>query len=663
MSSSKAVANPLGTEKISRLLTRFAVPSIISLVVSAIYNLVDQIYIGQGVGYLGNAATNIILPLVTFQIAIGIMLCDGTASYLSLKLGEGDERKAAKGVANCISLTAISGILLCVLFELFLDPLCHLFGSTAGTHEYAMEYGRIIVLGFPFAMVNYSMAGVIRADGRPKESMIGMIIGCVANIALDYAFVIALPWGVAGAAWATIIGQVLNAAYYIFLMFGFKTVKLEKEDFKIDRSVVGGTLSLGMPSFITQIATVVVIFVMNNVIGAVGVNSKYGADIPLAVLGITMKLCMVVTQIALGIAIGAQPIYGFNYGCKQFKRVKETFKLAMICSTLILIVATLAFELFPAQIVTIFGQESDLYMEFAVKCVRTYLCATFVVGMNLVCCIFLQSVGKAAQSSILSLARQIVILVPAIALLGYLGGVEGLLFAGPVSDVLACVISLIMVAAYWKKIFSQKEAAAKPSTSEAVIKPSHPGVILTIAREHGSSGKQIGKVVAEKLGVPFYYKEMTALAAQESGLDREFISDINRNSPEHLHQLYLSTDVVRDAIRAQHKVIQKIAENGSCVIVGRAADHVLRDQKNVVRIFIYAPEEYKVKRVMELYGDSEEEARRNVRRADEARASYYQNVSGHTWGDRAQYELLIDGSIGVEACAETISQYVRSVKP
>ena len=405
MVESQILSNPLGTKKISKLLTSFAVPSIISLVVNAIYNLVDQIFIGQGVGYLGNAATNIILPLMTVQIALGVMLCDGTASFLSLKLGEGDERKAAKGVANCITLTVISGILLCVLFELFLDPLCHLFGSTDSIHSYAMEYGRIIVLGFPVAMVNYSMAGVIRADGRPKESMIGMIIGCVANIVLDWLFVIVIPWGVAGAAWATIIGQALNAAYYIFLMFRFKSVKLKKEDFKLDRKIYGKAIFLGMPSFITQIATVVVIFTMNNVISAVGVNSKYGTDIPLAVIGITMKLCMVVTQIALGIAIGAQPIYGFNYGSKQFKRVKETFKLAMISSTLVLIVATVMFQLFPGQIISLFGQESELYMEFAVKCVRTYLCACFVVGMNLVCCIFLQSVGKAVPSSILSLAR------------------------------------------------------------------------------------------------------------------------------------------------------------------------------------------------------------------------------------------------------------------
>ena len=593
------------------------------------------------------------------------MLCDGTAAFLSLMLGEGEKKKAAKGVANCITLTVILGVLLCVLFELFLNPLCHLFGSTDSIHSYAMDYGRIIVLGFPVAMINYSMAGVIRADGRPKESMIGMLIGCAANIVLDYLFVIVIPWGVAGAAWATIIGQLLNALCYIYLMFHFKSVKMEKADFIPDGAVVRKVVSLGLPSFITQIATVVVIFTMNNVIGRVGVNSKYGADIPLAVIGITMKLCMVVTQIALGIAIGAQPIYGFNYGSRQYKRVKETYKLAMISSTLVLVVATIVFEVFPAQIISVFGQESELYMEFSVKCIRTYLGACFVIGMNLVCCIFLQSVGKALPSSILSLARQIVILVPAIILLGNFGGVEGILWAGPVSDVLACVLSLIMVAGYWKNIFptSEKqtsEAAQSAGKPDAVIRPSHPGVIITIAREHGSSGKQIGKLVAEKLNIPFYYKEMTALAAQESGLAREFISDINKNSPEYLHDLYLSTNVVRDAIAAQHKVIHKIAENGSCVIVGRSADYVLSDISNVVRVFIYAPEEYRVGRVMEIYGDTREEAVKNIRRSDEARGAYYRNISGQEWGDRRQYDLLVDSSIGLERTAEVILQFVSS---
>lgn len=450
--------NPLGTEPIGKLLCRFAIPSCISLVVNAIYSMIDQIFIGQGVGYLANAATNIILPLMTVQIALGVMLSDGTSAFLSLQLGSGENKKAAKGVANCITLTVIIGFLLCLLFELFLEPLCYVFGSTDKVLPYAMEYGRIIVAGFPFSMINYALAGVIRADGRPKESMIGMLIGCVANIVLDYLFVMVIPWGIAGAAWATIIGQLLNAIYYIYLLFGFKSVKLTKKDFSLNCKIVKNITTLGMPSFITQMATVFVIMTMNNVIATVGEQSKYGSEIPLAVIGITMKLCMIAAQLGLGIAIGAQPIYGYNYGSKQYDRVKKTFKLAITASTFVLLIAFFIFELFPEPIINLFGQESELYMEYAVKCVRTYLCCCFMIGSNLVICIFFQSVGKALPSTALSFLRQIVLLIPAIIVLGNMASVEGILWAGPLSDGLSGIISIIVVAFYWKKVFVEEEA-------------------------------------------------------------------------------------------------------------------------------------------------------------------------------------------------------------
>lgn len=458
MSNTISKSNPLGTEPIGKLLCRFAIPSCISLVVNAIYSMIDQIFIGQGVGYLANAATNIILPLMTVQIALGVMLSDGTSAFLSLQLGSGESKKAAKGVANCITLTILMGILLCVLFELFLEPLCNIFGSTDKVLPYAMEYGRIIVAGFPVSMINYALAGVIRADGRPKESMIGMLIGCGTNIILDYLFVMVIPWGIAGAAWATVIGQVLNALYYIYLLFGFQSVKLTKKEFAFNRRIIGKIATLGMPSFITQMATVVVIMTMNNVIATVGQQSKYGSEIPLAVIGITMKLCMIVAQLALGIAIGAQPIYGYNYGNKQYDRVKKTFKLAITASTIILVIAFFLFELFPKPIINLFGQESELYMEYAVRCVRTYLCCCFMIGSNLVICIFFQSVGKAMPSTALSFLRQIVLLVPAIIILGNMASVEGILWAGPFSDGLSGIISIIVAAYYWKKIFVKGEA-------------------------------------------------------------------------------------------------------------------------------------------------------------------------------------------------------------
>lgn len=270
--------------------------------------------------------------------------------------------------------------------------------------------------------------------------------------------------------------------------------------------------------------------------------------------------------------------------------------------------------------------------------------------------IFFQAAGKPVRAVIASLIRDIVCFIPLIIILPLFFGIKGILFAAPCADFIAMIVAAALTITFMNSL---KET---PKTeNDTALRPSKKGVIVTIAREHGSSGKQIGKLVAERLNIPFYYKEMTALAARESGLDREFISDLNANSPDHFRELYLGTNIVQQAIAAQDKVIKKIADSGSCVIVGRAADYVLRNYEDVVRIFIYADGEYKIKRVMEIYGDDYKTAKENVRRADEARASYYKNISGLDWGDRHNYELLIDGSAGMEKCAELICGYISAI--
>ena len=453
-------ANPLGTERIGRLMVRYAIPSIISIVVNSLYNMVDQIFIGQGVGYLGNAATNIIMPVSSILLALGFMIGDGTASYMSLSLGKGDGKDAAYGVGNAITLTVGVSVALLILFEIFLEPLCHLFGATEGNLPYALEYGSIILLGFPFAMVDGAFGSIIRADGRPKVSMIGLLIGCVANMILDPIFIFVCHWGVRGAAWATIIGQVLNAVYFVACMLRFKTIQVKKQHLVPKWNVIKRILTLGTSSFISQAAAVFVIAVMNNSLARYGAMSKYGADIPQAALGITMKVSQLITGIALGIASGVQPIFGFNYGSGQYDRVKKTYKLALTSCTLILVVAFFIFQLCPEYIINLFGQESELYMEFAVKCFRVYLLACFMIGAGAVTGIFFQAIGRPAPATLLSLSRQIIFLIPAMLFFGYLWGVEGILWAGPVGDGLSGVISLITLGAFWNRIF-KKEVAEK----------------------------------------------------------------------------------------------------------------------------------------------------------------------------------------------------------
>ncbi len=457
MSTETFEVNPLGTERIGKLMVRYAIPSIIAIVINSLYNMVDQIFIGQGVGYLGNAATNIVLPLMTFLVAIGMLIGDGAASYMSLSLGKEQHEDAASGVGSAISLTIGSSVILLILFEIFLRPLCHLFGATEANLPYALDYGSIVILGFPFAMIDAGFGSIIRADGRPKVSMAGLMIGCITNIILDPIFIFVFEWGVKGAAFATIIGQFLNAVYFIVCVLRFKTIRLTKSHLIPNWRIVKRVLTLGTSSFITQVASVFVMAVMNNALVKYGAISKYGADIPLAALGITMKVSQLITGIALGIATGIQPIFGFNYGSGQYDRVKKTYRLALTSCTLILIAAFFIFQLCPQYIINIFGQESELYMEFAVKCFRIFLLACFLIGVNAVTGIFFQAIGKPIPAAFLSLSRQIIFLIPAMIIFGHFWGVEGVLWAGPFGDATAGVASVITIRIFWNKIF-RKEA-------------------------------------------------------------------------------------------------------------------------------------------------------------------------------------------------------------
>lgn len=410
-------------------------------------------FIGQGVGYLGNAATNVIMPLTTAAIAIGQMIGDGAAAYMSLNLGKNKKELAEKGVGNAISLTIGFGIIFLILFEIFVEPICWLFGATESNIGYSIDYGRIIVLGFPASAICIAFSSIIRADGRPNASMAGLLIGCVTNLILDPVFIFVFGWGVKGAAFATIIGQILNAIFFIVCLFRFKTIKLKRQDFIPDVQSCRKIISFGTSSFITQFALVIVMIVINNVLVKYGALSKYGADIPLAVLGIVMKVNQLLIAVVIGIATGTQLIWGYNYGSGQYRRVKQSFKYALSVSTLIALAALFIFEFFPEAIINIFGQESDLYLEFAVRCFRIYLSACFLIPAGGVISTFFQSIGKPIPAAIISLCRQIIILIPAVLIFSYLWGIDGFLWAGPFGDGVSGIISLVTIWAFRKKIF------------------------------------------------------------------------------------------------------------------------------------------------------------------------------------------------------------------
>ena len=448
--------NILGTEKIGKLLAKFAIPGIISMVVNSLYNIVDQIFIGQGVGYLGNGATTVIFPMITFAMAFSLLFGDGSATFLSLKLGEKKEDEAARGTgAGIIGFVGI-GIIITILYLIFLEPLCKLFGASEAILPYAKDYGRIITYGLPFCAVCAGGASIIRADGNPKFNMIGLFAGTIINVVLDPIFIFVFHWGVKGAAFATILGQFANAVLNIYYFSKkMRNVSLNRFVFRKSISYIPRVSKLGISSFITQMALVVAMATRNNVLVTYGAKSKYGSDIPVTTLGITMKTFTIIMSIVLGLSAGAQPIFGYNYGSGKYDRVKKTFKLVAVLSTIICTVAFFLAQLKPMAIISIFGSESDLYNEFAIKCMKIYLMLIPTVGIQIMSGIFFQALGYPVQASILSLSKQIIFQLPVTILLPVFMGVEGVLWAGPVSDVLAFTTMIVMFVIYWKKIFSK----------------------------------------------------------------------------------------------------------------------------------------------------------------------------------------------------------------
>ncbi len=444
--------NPLGTEKISTLLRKFAVPGIICMVVNALYNIVDQIFIGRGVGYLGNGATNVIMPMTVITLALSLMTGDGAAAYLSLKLGAKQPDKAAKGVANAVVFLTAGGIIIGALYMIFLEPLCKLFGATPETLPYAKDYGFWIAAGMPFSCLCAGLSGIIRADGSPKYSMAGLLTGSVINLICDPLFIFVFKWGVTGAAIATILGQLANAVMNILYLRRLKTITLKKEYFIPDGQTLKKIFSMGISSFITQMSIVLVMTVSNNLLVKYGAMSPYGAEIPMTTMGITMKVNQIVMSIILGLATGAQPIFGYNYGAKNYDRVKKTLKLVLIIAETVMITAFIIFQSAPMVIINIFGSESETYNQFAVMCLTRFLMLVCINGVQIVSGIFFQAIGKPVFSAVLSLSRQVIFLIPAMFIYPMFMGVEGILWAGPTADAIAFILATTLLTVNVKKM-------------------------------------------------------------------------------------------------------------------------------------------------------------------------------------------------------------------
>jgi len=656
--------NILGKEKIGKLIRKFSIPCIISLLVNSLYNIVDQIFIGWGVGYLGNGATNVVFPLTMICLAFSLMFGDGASAYLSLKLGEKKKEEAGKGVANGIAMSVIIALIMCVITLGFLPQLLKVFGCTDNLREYALKYGYIIAIGLPFMMIGTTLNSIIRADGNPKYAMTSMVLGAILNTILDPIFIFVFKMGVEGAAIATVISQIFTFIINICYIKKFKSVTLNKESFKIKASVARKVAMLGISSFITQMSIVVVMAFENNLLGKYGGQSKFGSEIPITVLGIVMKISQILNSIIIGIAAGAQPIIGYNYGAGKYDRVKKTLKTVLGLSVIISTIAFILFQTIPDKLISIFGSGDANYMEFACIAFRTYLMLVICNGIQIPSGIFFQAIGKSVKSAVLSLSRQILFLIPAMVTFGKLWGIDGILYAGPFADGLAFLIASTLLILEVKHLRNNenKETVTVEEKSK-VENQNGRNIVITIAREYGSGGRYIGKLVAEKLGIKLYDKEFVKKVAEETGLSEEFIKN-NEQKRDALADLnngyYFGLNNADELFLKESEIIKNTAEKESCVIVGRCADFILNDRKDVTKVFIYSDMENKVKRATEFYGLDKAKAEKEITRINKLRANHYKHYTEKEWNNPNNYDICINSdTLGVEKSADLICEIVN----
>ena len=437
--------NPLGYKPVGKLLKSLAIPAIIANLVNALYNVVDQIFIGQGIGYLGNAATNIAFPITTMCLAIGLTLGIGGASNFNLELGKGYPEKSKHTAGTAASTLIIIGIILCITVRIFLEPLMIGFGATDKILEYSIEYTGITSYGIPFLLFSIGVNPLVRADGNAKYSMIAIVIGAILNTILDPLFMFVYNWGIAGAAWATVISQIVSATLLLIYFPRFKSVKFSLNDFIPQLHYLKRIISLGFASFIYQFSNMIVLVTTNNLLKIYGKNSIYGSDIPIAVFGIVMKINVIFIAIVLGLVQGAQPIFGFNYGAKNFHRVRETMRLLLKITFSIATILFIIFQVFPKQIISLFGEGDKLYFEFATKYMRIFLVFISLNSIQISIATFFPSIGKAIKGAIVSLTKQLIVLFPLLLTLPKFFGVEGVIYATPLTDLIAFTVAIIFL--------------------------------------------------------------------------------------------------------------------------------------------------------------------------------------------------------------------------
>lgn len=674
----------LEKEKLGKLMRKYTIPCVISLLVAALYNIVDQIFIANAsyLGSYGNAANTVVFPLTVVALAIAMMIGDGCCTFVSICLGAKEKDNAHRGIGSSVLSVVAAGVILMVIYLVFQDRILTMFGARVNdeTFRLSKEYFLWITLGIPFYMFGQAMNPIIRSDGSPGFAMTTLLTGAVLNIIFDPVCIYLLKWGMMGAAVATIFGQIVSAIMSLIYLFRMKAVKISVDSFRFRAGLMKKIIPLGITSFLSQISIVLSMAAVLNMV------KKYGAmdeifgqaeysQIPTAVVGIVMKFFQIIISIAVGLAAGCIPIVGYNIGAKRNDRVLGLMKRLLWAEAVVGLAASVIFLVFPYQLINIFGaqNESIYYTDFAVKCIRIFLCMLALSCVNKGTFIFLQSLGNAKQSTALSLMREVIFGVGLPILLPVFWGLDGILYFMPVADILTFVASIIVIA-YTNQVLKKP---AEESQEEAVVSLDNTlsgtnaltGCVITIGRSYGAGGRTVGKMLAEQLHIPYYDAALLEEAAKSSGLNKKFLESVDEKPLQSnmLYQYMGFTSVQYDSIKklanqAQREIIERVAQEGPCVIVGRRADQILKDRVNVFNVFITASVEARAKRISERDHLTMQESVKKLTQVDKERAAYYNQNSGKRWGDASGYALCIDtDKLGINGAVDMIAAAVKKM--
>ena len=679
-----AAKSELETAPLGQLMLKYSLPCIVSLVVSALYNIVDQLFIANAeyLGSYGNAANTTVFPLVIVCLAVAGMFGDGTNAYFTFCVGGGRAREGRNAVGTAFTTVLILGVLFATGYIVFSPALLRAFGADVNelTLVNAHDYLFWISLGLPFYMVGQLLAPIICGDGSPRYAMVTMLIGCAINIVFDPILIYGAKWGMKGAAIATIAGQIVVCILNVSYLARMKSVRMTATSFRPRPSALRQIVPLGMTSFFAQLSIVLSMAAVLNVIKAYGAQDKiFGqeqyAQIPIAVVGLVFKFFQIIVSIAIGLAAGSVPIIGYNRGARRFDRLSELFGRIIKVEVAVGVVAFLVFELAARQITYLFGaaHESVYYQDFAMTCIRIFLSLVILSCVNKGIMIFLQGMGKAIQSTTISVLREIVGGVGIPLLLPLLFGFDGILFFMPAAEVLTFIFALIFALKLSGELKAPQQQLAAPQSKQEGIKASgepKTSLVITIGRSYGAGGRTVGKLVAERLGIPYYDAELLERAAEKSGMDKKFLESLDEK-PVSSDVLYQYVGSMRGsaeplqslAAQAQREIIESVATS-PCVIVGRRANQILATAKQkpaTLDVFVTAPTRERISRVMQREGLSQEEAAKVVAQADKGRSAYYnQHEMEHTakrWGQAASYDLCVDTTrFGIEGAVQTVCE-------